>query len=65
LRKGTQLHTPEKTVDAYRSRILEFKAMMEKVFKADKDAAHIIHVHKIVNFYTANATEISVQNKQQ
>jgi hypothetical protein len=65
LRKEIKKYTPEKTVEAYRSRILDFKATMKTVFKADKDTAHIIHVHKIVVFCTTNATDISVQNEQQ
>jgi hypothetical protein len=51
LRKETHQYTSEKTVEAYRSHILEFKAMMKTVFKADKDTAQIIHVHKIVDFW--------------
>jgi hypothetical protein len=50
LRKETQQYTPEITVRAYRSHILEFKATIKKLFEADKDIAHIIHVHKIVHF---------------
>jgi hypothetical protein len=65
LRKEMQQYNPEKTVEAYRSRILEFKAVMNAVFKAGKDTAQIIHVHKIVYFYTTNATKISFQNEQQ
>jgi hypothetical protein len=52
-------------VEAYRSRILEFKAMMKTVFEADRDTAQIIHVHNIVDFYTTSVAEISLQNKQQ
>jgi hypothetical protein len=50
LRKETQQHTPGKKIEAHRSRILEFKAVMNTIFKADKDTAQIIHVHKIVDF---------------
>jgi hypothetical protein len=50
LHKETQQYTPEKKVEAYRSHILEFKAVKKAVFKADKDTAQIIHVHKIVDF---------------
>jgi hypothetical protein len=45
-----QQYTPEKTVEVYRSRILEVKSMMKTVFKEDKDMAQITHVHKIVDF---------------
>jgi hypothetical protein len=39
----------DKTVEAYRSCILDFKSMMKTVFKEDKDTAQIIHVQRIVN----------------
>jgi hypothetical protein len=50
LRKETWQYTSEKTVEAYRFRILEFKAATKTVFKADKDMAQIINVQKIVDF---------------
>jgi hypothetical protein len=65
LRKEMQQYTPEKTVEAYRSRILEFKATMKTVFKAEKDTAEIIHVKKKVVFCTISVTETRVQNEQQ
>jgi hypothetical protein len=37
-------------VEAYRSRVLEFKSMLKTVFKEDKDTAQITHVHKIRDF---------------
>ena len=50
LRKETQQYTPDKTVEAYRARILEFKAMMRTVFKEENDTAQIIHIYKVLDF---------------
>jgi hypothetical protein len=52
---------PEKIVELYSYRILDFKAMMKTVFKADKDTAQIIHVHKIVDVCTTSVTGTSFQ----
>jgi hypothetical protein len=47
IKKGDAEVQSREKVEVYRS---EFKVTRKTVFKADKDSAQIIHVHKIVDF---------------